>query len=173
MDTNLYSLNEAITNETARGKGGSRPPAKMVNTCFWSIRTNEELDINEKYLLLYLLTNEKTNLLGIYELPSVRCIAFDTGFTANQVHATLDSLKSYGIIDYSTNSNEVLLYGWLKYGIAAGGGSVCQRLLADAATVKDKILLKQLLRHCSDRYDRYSPTIRVFLTALEEWLQEQ
>ena len=78
MDTNLYSLNEAITNETARGKGGSRPPAKMVNTCFWSIRTNEELDINEKYLLLYLLTNEKTQLTRHIRIAfcSLHCVRY-------------------------------------------------------------------------------------------------
>ena len=129
--------------------------------------------MQDKFILLYLLTNKHTNLLGIYEMPSARHIAFDTGLSVNQVRESLELLQKSRIIELSATTNEVLLYGWLKYGVNGGGASVCQRLLGDAAAVKDTLLLQMMLRHCNDRFDRYSPTIRVFLSLLEERLREQ
>ena len=173
-NTDLATLNTLITEETAaRGKGGSRPLGKTISTGFWSIQANEELEVNDKYLLVYLITNRYTNLLGLYEMPSVRQIAFETGLSVSQVKESLESLQKNRIIELSATTNEVLLYGWLKYGVNGGGGSVCQRLLADADAVKDTLLIQMLLRHCDERFNRYSPTIRVFLALTEERLREQ
>lgn len=51
---------------------------RMVNTKFWSDSWIVELDPLERYLYLYLLTNEHTNIAGVYELP-MRVMAFETG----------------------------------------------------------------------------------------------
>lgn len=51
---------------------------RMVNTKFWSDSWIVNLDPLERYLYLYLLTNEHTNIAGVYELP-IRVMAFETG----------------------------------------------------------------------------------------------
>lgn len=52
---------------------------RMVNTRFWSDGfVVDHLNALDRYLFLYLLTNERTNLIGIYEL-SLRTAAFETG----------------------------------------------------------------------------------------------
>lgn len=42
---------------------------RMINTRFWSDGFIVELNPLDRYLFLYLLTNEHTNICGIYELP--------------------------------------------------------------------------------------------------------
>lgn len=62
---------------------------RMINTKFWSdswIRQN--LNPLDRYLFVYLLTNEHTNICGIYELP-IETMAFETGLDKE------DLLKSY------------------------------------------------------------------------------
>ena len=51
---------------------------RYINTKFWSDNWIVELDPLERYLFLYLLTNEHTNLCGIYEL-SLKVLARETG----------------------------------------------------------------------------------------------
>lgn len=51
---------------------------RYVNTKFWSDNWIVELDPLERYLFLYLLTNEHTNIAGVYELP-LRVMAFESG----------------------------------------------------------------------------------------------
>lgn len=51
---------------------------RYINTKFWSDNWVIELDPLERYLFLYFLTNEHTNIAGIYELP-LRAMAFETG----------------------------------------------------------------------------------------------
>ena len=52
--------------------------ARLVYTKFWSDNWIVGLDPLERYLYLYLLTNEHTNISGIYELP-LKIMAFETG----------------------------------------------------------------------------------------------
>lgn len=51
---------------------------RMINTKFWSDSYISELDPIEKLLYLYLITNERVNLCGIYELP-LKFMSLETG----------------------------------------------------------------------------------------------
>ena len=51
---------------------------RSIKTDIWSDTYFEELKTNEKLAFFYLITNEKTNMLGIYE-ASYKKIAFETG----------------------------------------------------------------------------------------------
>lgn len=57
---------------------------RMINTRFWMDSFIEKCDPTEKLLFIYLLTNNETNLLGIYEI-AIRRIAFDTGIDKDMV----------------------------------------------------------------------------------------
>ncbi len=50
----------------------------MVNTKFWNDNWIRKIDPLDRYLFLYLLTNEHTNISGIYELP-LATLAFESG----------------------------------------------------------------------------------------------
>lgn len=51
---------------------------RVVDTNFWSDNYIVDLDPLEKLLYLYFLTNEHTNICGIYELP-LKTMAYETG----------------------------------------------------------------------------------------------
>jgi hypothetical protein len=68
---------------------------RSVSTAFWSDPLVEELNPHEKLLFLYLITNEKTNMLGIYE-NSVKKTAFETGLTTAQVEAIYKRFEELG-----------------------------------------------------------------------------
>lgn len=61
----------------------------MINTKFWSDPwVMKNLNPLDRYLFLYLLTNERTNISGIYELSSFT-IAFDTGIERDTILKTM------------------------------------------------------------------------------------
>ena len=49
---------------------------RSLNTAFWSDTWVEDLEPLKKLLFIYLVTNDKTNMLGIYE-ASIKKISFD------------------------------------------------------------------------------------------------
>lgn len=65
----------------------------MVNTRFWSDNfVVDKLNALDRLLFLYLLTNDKTNILGIYELP-LRTAAFETGIEKDDLTKMLHRLS--------------------------------------------------------------------------------
>lgn len=64
---------------------------RSVETSFWSDPYVENLSTSEKLLFLYLLTNDNTNMLGIYE-TSIKRIAFETGIDKATI---LKALKGF------------------------------------------------------------------------------
>lgn len=66
---------------------------RYINTKFWSDNWVSELDPLERYLFLYFLTNEHTNIAGIYELP-LRTMAFETGIEKDMLLKMLPRFKT-------------------------------------------------------------------------------
>lgn len=61
---------------------------RMIDTKFWSDSWIVNLDPIEKLLYLYLLTNERTNICGIYELP-LKYMAIETGIEKEIIEKVL------------------------------------------------------------------------------------
>mgnify|MGYP001590121599 FL=1 len=58
---------------------------RYINTKFWSDNwVKEKLNPLDRYLFLYFLTNEHTNIAGIYEIP-LSTIAFETGIDKEEL----------------------------------------------------------------------------------------
>ncbi len=69
----------------------------------------------DKYFMLYLLTNPHANLLGCYEI-SVKQISDETGYTRDTIYNLIQRFRNqYKIVDYSDNDKEVLIKNWYKY----------------------------------------------------------
>lgn len=65
---------------------------RYINTKFWSDSFIIELSPLERYLFLYFLTNEHTDICGIYELP-IKIIERETGIEHNSLLKIIDRLK--------------------------------------------------------------------------------
>ena len=65
---------------------------RYIDTRFWNDNFIVELDPIERYLFLYLLTNEHTNISGVYELPR-RVMAFETGLDKEMLDKMLSRFE--------------------------------------------------------------------------------
>ena len=85
---------------------------RSVSTGFWSDPFIEDLESDEKLLFLYLITNEKTNMLGIYE-ASIKKICFETGLNKETVLKALKGFERLGKVKYV--NNYVVLVNYMKH----------------------------------------------------------
>jgi len=85
---------------------------RLINTRFWSDTwVREKLNPLDRYFLLYLLTNEHTNISGIYELP-ISIMAFETGLDKEKLSKTMfPNLKPK--VHYK--NSWVIITNFLKY----------------------------------------------------------
>jgi hypothetical protein len=72
---------------------------RYIDTKFWSDNYITELDILERYLFLYLISNEHTGLCGIYEIP-LRVMAFESGLDTDMLSKILGRFEVDGKILY-------------------------------------------------------------------------
>lgn len=65
---------------------------RLINTKFWSDTFVQTLSSNERYLFLYFLTNEHTNIAGLYEI-SMGTIVFETNTKEEEIIRILKKLN--------------------------------------------------------------------------------
>ena len=77
---------------------------RVVDTDFWNdSKVIDYFSPEDKYFMLYLLTNPYTTQLGIYEL-NIKKAAFETGYSTEALNVLLDRFENkYGMIKYSKN----------------------------------------------------------------------
>ncbi len=85
---------------------------RSVDTKIWSDEWIEKLSVEEKLLWIYLLTNSKTNMLGIYEI-SVNRISFETGLSSETI---LKAFKSFERVNkaFYVLEKYIFLPNWIK-----------------------------------------------------------
>jgi hypothetical protein len=85
---------------------------RSVNTSIWSDTWFEDLPPTSKLLFIYFITNEKTNMLGIYEI-SVSKISFETGINKETISKALEQFVKDKKIKYL--NNHLILVNYLKH----------------------------------------------------------
>ena len=89
---------------------------RYIYTRFWLDNYILDLSTDEKLLFIYLLTNNKTNQLGIYEFNFKLC-SFETDIPRDIVLEILQKFKNDKKIDYSEENDEIFIINWLKYNV--------------------------------------------------------
>jgi len=85
---------------------------RSVSTAFWSDPFIEDIAPEYKLLFLYLITNEKTNMLGIYE-ASKRKMAFETGLSLECIKDALEVFERLGKVKHV--DNYIILVNYMKH----------------------------------------------------------
>ncbi len=115
---------------------------RSVHTQFWTdSRVVEEFTPEDRYFFLYLLTNQNTTQIGIYQITK-RQIAFDLGYSTETVNALLERFINYHkLIRYNPNTKELAIKNWGKYNLVRGGKPVLDCVSAELRDVKDDSLI--------------------------------
>lgn len=139
---------------------------RIVDTSFWNDeKVVERFTPEDRYFMLYLLTNPHSTQLGVYQITK-RHMAFELGYSVEAVSALIDRFENrYGIIKYSTETSEVAIKNYLKYSIVKGGKPVEDLLIKELALVKDKSLLRYVYDNIHD-CETLIDTIKRFLPRL-------
>jgi hypothetical protein len=85
---------------------------RSISTSIWSDPFFEDLSPSDKLLFVYLITNEKTNMLGIYEC-SEKKISFETGIDSDTVKMGLKRFERVKKI--SRVANYIILLNFMKH----------------------------------------------------------
>lgn len=83
---------------------------------FWTdTKVVDNFTPEDKYFMLYCLTNAHTNILGCYEI-SVKQMANETGYSVDSINNLLDRFsKTHKIVEYDRDTKELFIRNWYKY----------------------------------------------------------
>lgn len=89
---------------------------RNVNITFWTdTKVADDFTPEDKYFMLYCLTNSYTNLCGCYEI-SIKQMSIDTGYNKETIEKLLERFKNiHKVILYDNDNKELLIKNWSKY----------------------------------------------------------
>lgn len=139
---------------------------RIVDTSFWTDGNVDDFSPEDKYFMLYLLTNPFSTQLGIYEI-SIKQVAFQLGYSVDAVNVLLDRFESkYGVIFYSKDTKEVAIKNYLRHSIVKGGKPVEDCIKKEISKVKCKSLVYQVFKHIAPK-DDLNETVRKIVSEYE------
>ena len=139
---------------------------RIVDTKFWEDeKVINDFTPEDKYFFLYLLTNPRTTLLGVYRFVP-KLAAFEMGYSVDAINTLLDRFENkYKTIRYNRQTSEIAIRNYLRYGIVSGGRPVMDMLVKTASEVVDKSLIEFVKGGAIGR--EKNGTVRKFLTEYE------
>ena len=142
--------------------------SRVVSTDFWNdSKVLDEFSAEDRYFMLYLLTNPRTTQLGIYEL-SLSKASNELGYSIDVIKVLLDRFETkYNLIKYNRTTGEVAIKNFLRHSIIKGGKPVMDCLLKEEKKVKDKSLLQYIFNNLSNYEDSLNITVKEFMSSIQ------
>ena len=124
---------------------------RCVSTGFWKDdKVLNDFSPEDKYFMLYLLTNPHTTQLGVYHLP-IKVASVELGYSRESILVLLDRFENkYGIIRFNSTTSEIAIKNYLRYSIVKGGKPVMDCLEKEYKTIKDISLVGYVLNHLNN-----------------------
>ena len=140
---------------------------RIVDTSFWTDGKVDEFSPEDKYFMLYLLTNPFSTQLGIYEI-SIKQAAFQLGYSMDTVKALIERFENtYSIIFYSKSTNEIAIKNFLRHSIIKGGAPVRDCLIKEIKKVKNRELIAKIFLHIKGD-ERLNETVKNIIAEYEK-----
>ena len=142
--------------------------SRVVSTDFWNdSKVLDDFSAEDRYFMLYLLTNPRTTQLGIYEL-SLSKASNELGYSIDVIKVLLDRFDTkYDLIKYNKATGEVAIKNFLRHSIIKGGKPVMDCLLKEEKKVKDKSLLQYIFNNLSNYEDSLNITVKEFMSSIQ------
>lgn len=139
---------------------------RIVDISFWTDNKVDDFSPEDKYFMLYLLTNPFTTQLGIYEI-SVKQASFQMGYSVDAFNVLLDRFESkYDIIIYSKATGEIAIKNFLRHSIMKGGKPVEDCIKKEMSKVKDRRLISEVFNYIKDK-DDLNETVKKIINEYE------
>ena len=124
---------------------------RIIDTNFWDdALVVEKYTPEDKYFMLYLMTNPKTTSIGIYPFVKKQ-VAFDLGYSVDTVSFLLERFeKSYGKVVYDDEHKEIAVKNSLKFTISKGGKPVEDMIDRELKSVKSGKLIQETYKDMAE-----------------------
>jgi hypothetical protein len=140
---------------------------RIVDTSFWTDGKVDDFSPEDKYFMLYLLTNPFSTQLGIYEI-SIKQVAFHLGYSVDTVKTLIDRFENkYGMIAFSPATNEIAIKNFLRHSIIKGGAPVRDCLIKEIKKVKNRDLIANVFSHIKGS-EALNETVKNIIVEYEE-----
>jgi uncharacterized phage protein (TIGR02220 family) len=140
---------------------------RIVDTSFWTDSKVDDFSPEDKYFMLYLMTNPFTTQLGIYSI-SIKQVAFHLGYSVEAVSVLIERFENkYGVIIFSKDTNEIAIKNYLRHSIIKGGAPVRDCLIKEMKKVKNKELIARVFSHIKD-CEALNETVKRLISEYEE-----
>lgn len=125
---------------------------RNVSMNFWTdSKVDDEFTPEEKYFMLYLLTNPHTNIIGCYEI-SMKQMERETGYNIDTINRLISRMQdTHGVIRYDAATKEILIVHWHKYNWQKSD-KVLKALVYAAASIKSASFRKYIADTVYIRY---------------------
>lgn len=124
---------------------------RIVDTDFWNDdKVMELFSPEDKYFMLYLLTNPHTTQLGIYKINE-KLMSFETGYEIGKVNNLIQKFENdYEMIRFNKKTKEMAIKNFLKHSIISGGRPVEDCINKEMKRVVDKSLIDYIFTNIKD-----------------------
>jgi len=142
---------------------------RQLHTRIWSDGWFAELEPDLKMLFIYLFSNERASICGLYELP-IRTISFETGLNRDVIQRGLELFARAGKVSYDFAVSVIWVRNMLKYQ-GSSSPKVQARIKADIEAVPGCELKQQFLDTLSLAYRRGSDSSSS-ISSIDEFKEE-
>lgn len=117
---------------------------RNISMSFWSdTKVVDNFSPEDKFFMLYCLTNTYTNLCGCYEI-SIKQMSRDTGYNEETIRTLLKRFtEEYKVIQYNEENKELFIKNWNKYNWTKSS-KLDKPLLEDIKKIKTKEFKEQI-----------------------------
>lgn len=118
---------------------------RNVNIGFWEdTKVVDNFTPEDKYFMLYCLTNSHTTISGCYEI-SIKQMSNELGYDKDTVEKLLERFKNiHKILDYDNNTKELFIKNWYKYNWT-GSSKLEQAIINSINNIKSKEFKRELI----------------------------
>ena len=124
---------------------------RLISTGFWNDdKVLNDFSPEDRYFMLYLLSNPYTTQLGVYHLP-LKKAALEMGYNLETIRTLLDRFENkYRVIRFNESTSEVAIKNYLRHSIVRGGKPVIDCLEKDLKAIKDLSLVAYVFNSITD-----------------------
>lgn len=109
---------------------------RTISVTFWTDPKVVDFSAEDRYMMLYLLTNPHANITGCFEV-NFRQMAFEMGHSTESVICIIQRLaEKHKIIQYCQETSEILILNWFKYNWSGGSPNVLKAVKSSAESIK-------------------------------------